>query len=116
MDSTIIRSPALRPSVIKRIRQNNVKYITHMQSVLAKKIYMEMYTKKRKRGDIVKNNMASVRPKNETVVLRMIFTNYFIEFIHEVYRYTNIYNSTVIINVIEFNSNYSLIDMFNLCM
>ena len=35
---------ALRPSVIKRIRQIDVKYITHMQSVLAKK--MEMYTKK----------------------------------------------------------------------
>ena len=28
---------ALRPSVIKRIRQIDVKYITHMQSVLAKK-------------------------------------------------------------------------------
>ena len=27
---------ALRPSVIKRIRQIDVKYITHMQSVLAK--------------------------------------------------------------------------------
>ena len=39
---------ALRPSVIKRIRQFDVKYITHMQSVLAK---MEMYTKK---GDLVK--------------------------------------------------------------
>ena len=37
----------LRPSVIKRIRQIDVKYITHMQSVLAK---MEMYTKK---GDLV---------------------------------------------------------------
>ena len=35
---------ALRPSVIKRIRQIDVKYITHMQSVLAKKI--EVYTKK----------------------------------------------------------------------
>ena len=34
---------ALRPSVIKRIRQIDVKYITQMQSVLAK---MEMYTKK----------------------------------------------------------------------
>ena len=33
----------LRPFVIKRIRQIDVKYITHMQSVLAK---MEMYTKK----------------------------------------------------------------------
>ena len=36
---------ALRPSVIKRIRQIDVKYITHMQSVLAK---MGMYTKKRR--------------------------------------------------------------------
>ena len=34
---------SVRPSVIKRIRQIDVKYITHMQSVLAK---MEMYTKK----------------------------------------------------------------------
>ena len=55
---------ALRPSVIKRIRQIDVEYITHMQSVLAK---MEMYTKK---GDLVKIYMASVRSKNETVVLR----------------------------------------------
>ena len=38
---------ALRPSV-KRIHQIDVKYITHMQSVLAK---MELYTKKR---DLVK--------------------------------------------------------------
>ena len=38
---------ALRPSVIKRIRQIDVKYITHIQSVLAK---MEMYTKN---GDLV---------------------------------------------------------------
>ena len=37
----------LRPFVIKRIRQIDVKYITHMQSVLAK---MEMYMKK---GDLV---------------------------------------------------------------
>ena len=44
---------ALRPSVIKRIRQIDVKYITHMQSVLAKK------------GDLVKKHMASVRSKNE---------------------------------------------------
>ena len=35
---------ALRPFVIKRIRQIDVKYITHMQSVHAKKL--EMYTKK----------------------------------------------------------------------
>ena len=34
---------ALRPSVIKKICQIDVKYITHMQSVLAK---MEMYTKR----------------------------------------------------------------------
>ena len=34
---------ALRPYVTKRICQIDVKYITHMQSVLAK---MEMYTKK----------------------------------------------------------------------
>ena len=34
---------ALRLAVIKRIHQIDVKYITHMQSVLAK---MEMYTKK----------------------------------------------------------------------
>ena len=39
---------ALRPSVIKIIRQIDVKYITHMQSVLAK---LEMYTKK---GDLKK--------------------------------------------------------------
>ena len=58
---------ALRPSVIKRIRQNDVKHITHMQSVLAK--IMEMYTKQRRP---CKNNMASLRSKNETVVLRMI--------------------------------------------
>ena len=38
---------ALRPSVIKRIRQIDVKYITYMQSVLAK---IEIYTKK---GDLV---------------------------------------------------------------
>ena len=45
------------PFVIKIIRQIDVKYITHMQSVLAK---MEMYTKMR---DLVKK--ASVRSKNE---------------------------------------------------
>ena len=49
---------ALRPSDNKRIRQIDIKYITHMQSVLAE---MEMYTKK---GDLVKQ-MASVRSKNE---------------------------------------------------
>ena len=54
-----INQTALRPSVIKRIRQINVKYITHMQSVFAK---MEMYTKK---GDLVNKKMASVRSKNE---------------------------------------------------
>ena len=46
---------ALRPSVIKRIRQIDVKYITHMQSILAK---MEMYTKK---GDLVKNDIRKVQ-------------------------------------------------------
>ena len=50
---------ALRSSVIKRIRQIDVKYITHMQSVLAK---MEMYTRN---GDLVKK-MASVRSKNRS--------------------------------------------------
>ena len=49
---------ALRPPVIKKIREIDVKYITHMQSVLAKE--MEMYTKK---GRHCKNNMASVRSK-----------------------------------------------------
>ena len=48
---------ALRPSVIQRIRQIDVRYITHMQRVLAK---MEMY----KKGDLVKK-MASVRSKYE---------------------------------------------------
>ena len=43
-----LNQTALRPSVIKRIHQIDVKYITHMQSVLAK---MEMYTKK---GDLEK--------------------------------------------------------------
>ena len=38
-----LNQTALRPSVIKRIHQIDVKYITHMQSVLAK---MEMYTKR----------------------------------------------------------------------
>ena len=51
---------ALRPSVIKRIRQIDVKYITHVQSVFAKK--MEMYTKK---GRPCKKIMASVRSKNK---------------------------------------------------
>ena len=45
----------LRPSVIKRIRQIDVKYITHMQSVLAK---MEIYTKK---GDPEKNGIRKVQ-------------------------------------------------------
>ena len=49
---------AFRPSVIKRICQIDIKYITHMQSVLAE---MEMYPKK---GDLVKK-MASVRSKKE---------------------------------------------------
>ena len=38
---------ALRPSVIKRIRQIDVKYITHMQSVLAK---WKCIQKKKKKG------------------------------------------------------------------
>ena len=49
---------ALRPSVIKRIRQIDVKYITHMQSVLAKWKCIQ----KEKKGDLVKKN-ASVRSK-----------------------------------------------------
>ena len=52
---------AFRPYVINIIRQIDVKYITHVQSILAK---MEMYTKK---GDLVKE-MASVRSKNERPV------------------------------------------------
>ena len=44
---------ALRPSVIQRIRQIDVNYITHMQNVLAKK--------------------DTLRSKTETVVLRMIY-------------------------------------------
>ena len=50
---------AFRPSGIKIIRQIDVKYITHMQSVPAK---MKMYTKK---GELVKKLMASVSSKNE---------------------------------------------------
>ena len=46
---------ALRPYVIKIIRQIDVKYITHMQSVLAK---IEMYTKK---GDLVKKGIRKVQ-------------------------------------------------------
>ena len=46
---------ALRPSVIKRIRQIDVKYITHMQSVVAKWKCIH-------KGDLVKK-MASVRSK-----------------------------------------------------
>ena len=38
---------ALRPSVIKRIRQSDIKYITHIQSVLAKKIKNGNVQKKR---------------------------------------------------------------------
>ena len=45
-----IDQTALRPSVTNIIRQIDVKYITHTQSVLAK---MEMYTKK---VDLVKKN------------------------------------------------------------
>ena len=50
---------ALRPSVIKRIRQIDVKYITHMQSVLTKK-----EGNVHKKGDLVKK-MPSVRSKNK---------------------------------------------------
>ena len=50
---------ALRPSVIKRIRQIDVKYITHMQSVLAK---WKCIQKKEKKRDLVKK-MASIRSK-----------------------------------------------------
>ena len=56
--SVSLDQTSLRPSVIKRIRQIDVKYITHMQSVLTKQ--MEMY---RKNGRPSKNNMASVRSK-----------------------------------------------------
>ena len=47
---------ALRPSVIKRIRQIDFKYITHMQSVLAKWKCIQ------KKGDLVKKMLG---PKNE---------------------------------------------------
>ena len=53
---------ALRPSVIKRIRQIDVKYITHMQNG---NVYKKMRPCKKK--------MASVRSKNETVMLRRIY-------------------------------------------
>ena len=46
---------ALRLYVIKRIRQIDVTYITHIQSVLAK---MEMYTKK---GDLGKKGIRKVQ-------------------------------------------------------
>ena len=49
---------ALRPSVIKRIRQIDVKYITHMQSVLAK---WKCVHKKRRHC----KKMASVRSKKK---------------------------------------------------
>ena len=53
---------ALRPSVIKRIRQIDVKYITHMQSVLAKWKCIQKKEKRKKKGDLVKKK-ASVRSK-----------------------------------------------------
>ena len=56
---------ALRPSCHQKNPSNNVKYITHMQIVIAGVGVMKW-----KRGDIVKNNMGSVRSKNGTVVLR----------------------------------------------
>ena len=43
---------ALRPSVIKRIRQIDVKYITHMQSVLTK--WKCIQKKRQKKEDLVK--------------------------------------------------------------
>ena len=48
---------ALRLSVIKRIRQIDVKYITHMQSVLAKNGNVQ------KNERPCKNNISSVRSK-----------------------------------------------------
>ena len=57
---------ALRASVIKRIRQNDVKYITHMQCTCEKNGNVH----KMKKEETCKNNMVS---KNETVVLRIIF-------------------------------------------
>ena len=50
---------ALRPSVIKRIRQIDVQYITHMQSVFAEKCG----NVQQQNGRPCKNNMASVRSK-----------------------------------------------------
>ena len=70
-----LEQTALRPSVIKRIRQNDVTYITHMQSVLPKRIYGNVHKKMKKRRPC-KNNMASVRSKNKTVVLRMKYKNH----------------------------------------
>ena len=52
---------ALRPSVIKRIRQ-----MTHMQSVFAKKNNGNVHKKKDKK------NMLSLGSKNDTVVFRII--------------------------------------------
>ena len=53
---------ALRPSVIKRIRQIDVKYITHMQSVLAK--WKCIQKRPKKEGDLVKKGIRKVK-KNE---------------------------------------------------
>ena len=50
-ESTIIRSNSIETVYHQKNPSNNVKYITHMQRVPAKK--MEMYTKI-KRGDLVK--------------------------------------------------------------
>ena len=49
-----IDQTALRPSVIKRIRQIDVKYITHMQNVLAK------WKSKQKRRPCKKNGIRKV--------------------------------------------------------
>ena len=68
--STIIRTNGIETVCHQKNPSNDVKYITHMQSVLAKK--MEMYTKWKKE-ETCNNNMVS--SKNETVVLRMIYKN-----------------------------------------
>ena len=62
---TIIRSNGIETVCHHNNPSNDVKHITHMQSVLVKN------------GNVQKkiffNNMASLRFKNETVVLRMIY-------------------------------------------
>ena len=44
---------ALRPSVLKRIRRSDVKYITHLQIVLAKKLKCTQNEKKRRPVKII---------------------------------------------------------------